>query len=86
MINIEEAKKKYFMPSDLKIAITSVYEIKEMIITIETLQQQLEEANKRLEEAKKTIRDLKNHKRVQKCYELEKQNLELTLKVKELEA
>lgn len=74
MINIEEAKKKYLMPSDLKIAICNVDDIKDMITTIESLQQQLEKAEG-------TIRELKKKTRYQKYMQLEQENLAMAREI-----
>lgn len=84
MIIIEEVKKKYFIPSELKIAICNADEIKELIILIEQQQTQLEEAYKELHIANDMIRELKALRRVKKLYELEQNNLEFAQENSEL--
>lgn len=75
MIDIEEAKKKFLTPSEFKIAICSVDEIKEMVLTIEQQKNELENMNLELFEARKTIRELKNKNRYHKYMQLEQENL-----------
>jgi hypothetical protein len=83
MIIIEEIKKKYLIPSELKIAICNAEEIKDMVILLEQQQQQLKEAYKELHIANDMIRDLKAKNRYQKYLQLEEHNLDLDKKLRE---
>jgi hypothetical protein len=84
LINIEEIKKKYLIPSEIKIAICNADEIKEMVLLLDQQQQQLAEAYKELQIANDMIRELKTLKRVKKVYELEQNNLEFAQENSEL--
>jgi hypothetical protein len=84
LIIIEEIKKKYLIPSELKIAVCNADEIKDMVILLEQQQKQLEEAYKELAIANEKIRELKTLKRVKKLYELEQNNLEFAQENSEL--
>jgi hypothetical protein len=83
MIVIEEIKKKYLIPSELKIAICNAEEIKDMVILLEQQQKQLEEAYKELHIANDMIRDLKVKNRYQKYMQMEEHNLDLDKKLRE---
>jgi hypothetical protein len=83
MIIIEEIKKKYLIPSEIKIAICNADEIKELVLLLDQQQKQLEEAYKELHIANDMIRDLKAKNRYQKYMQLEEHNLDLDKKLRE---
>jgi hypothetical protein len=82
LIVIEEIKKKYLIPSELKIATCNAEEIKDMVILLEQQQTQLAEAYKELHIANDMIRQLKEKNRYKKYLQLEEQNLEFDKKLR----